>query len=80
MFIARLFVKISFISLVNLILNKETVKELIQSDVNAKNIKNELKQILSKKEMSIKKDYKNLRKLLMGENIECKIVNHINNN
>ena len=80
MFLARLFVKINFISLVNLILNKETVKELIQSDVNAKNIKSELKQILTKKEISIKKDYKNLKKLLRGENIESKIVNHINNN
>ena len=79
MFLARLFVKINFISLVNLILNKETVKELIQSDVNAKNIKSELKQILTEK-ISIKKDYKNLKKLLRGENIESKIVNHINNN
>tara|TARA_B100001769_G_scaffold213141_1_gene172614 strand:- start:423 stop:665 length:243 start_codon:yes stop_codon:yes gene_type:complete len=80
MFLARLFVKINFISLVNLILNKETVKELIQSDVNSKNIKSELKLILSKKEISIKKGYKNLRKLLKGENIESKIVNHINSN
>lgn len=80
MFLARLFVKINFISLVNLILNKETVKELIQSDVNAKNIKSELKLILTEKEISIKKDYKNLKKLLRGENIESKIVNHINNN
>ena len=64
----------------NLILNKETVKELIQSDVNAKNIKSELKLILTEKEISIKKDYKNLKKLLRGENIESKIVYHINNN
>ena len=39
MFLAKLFVKVKFISLVNLILNKETVKEFIQSDVNSKNIK-----------------------------------------
>ena len=62
------------------LLNKETVKELIQSDVNAKNIKRELQLILTEKEISIKKDYKNLKKLLRGENIESKIVNHINNN
>lgn len=79
-FLARLFVKVNFISLVNLILNKETVRELIQSDVNSKNIKRELKQILSQKGTDIKKDYKDLRKLLIGKNIESKIIKHININ
>jgi len=79
-YLARLFVKVNFISLVNLILNKETVKELIQSKVNSQNIKTELQLILSKKEKTIKKDYKNLRELLKGKDIESKIVNHINNN
>ena len=80
MFLAKLFVKINFISLVNLILNKETVKELIQSDVNKKNIKKELKLILTSRRNQIKKDYKSLRKLLQGNKIEKKIVNHIINN
>ena len=80
MFLAKLFVKINFISLVNLILNKETVKELIQSDVNKKNIKKELKLILTSRKNQIKKDYESLRKLLQGNKIEKKIVNHIINN
>ena len=64
----------------NLILNKETVRELVQSDVNSKNIKTELTQILSHKETKMKKDYKTIRKLLKGKNIENKIIDHINNN
>ena len=80
MFIAKLFVKVKFISLVNLILNKETVKEFIQSDVNSKNIKNELNLILSYKKEKIKKDYKSLRELLYGSDIEKKIIEHIKKN
>ena len=80
MFLAKLFVKINFISLVNLILNKEVVKELIQSDFNKKMIKTELNLILKGKRNQIQKDYKDLRNLLKGEDIESKIVNHIINN
>ena len=80
MFMAKLFVKINFISLVNLILNKEVVKELIQSDFNKEMIKTELNSILKSKRNQIQKDYKNLRNLLKGDNIEAKIVNHIINN
>ena len=61
MFLAKLFVKINFISLVNLILNKEVVKELIQSDFNKKMIKTELNLILKGKKNQIQKDYKDLR-------------------
>ena len=80
MFLAKLFVKINFISLVNLILNKEVVKELIQSDFNKEMIKTELNLILKGKRNQIQKDYKDLRNLLKGENVETKIVNHIVNN
>ena len=80
MFLAKLFVKINFISLVNLILNKEVVKELIQSDFNKEMIKTELDLILKGKRKQIQKDYKDLRNLLKGDNIETKIVNHIINN
>lgn len=41
-FIAKMLVHIKFISLVNLIMNKEIVKELIQSDVNISNIQKEM--------------------------------------
>lgn len=44
--IAKQLVKINYISLVNLILDKEAVKELIQHECNAKNIAIELRKIL----------------------------------
>ncbi|WP_316791824.1 lipid-A-disaccharide synthase [Pedobacter frigoris] len=43
--IARMLVKIRFISLVNLIMDREVVKELIQEDCNTKNITLYLKEI-----------------------------------
>jgi lipid-A-disaccharide synthase len=44
-FIAKLLVKIKFISLVNLILNKEVVRELIQQNCSVENIVKELELI-----------------------------------
>jgi len=44
--IAKMLVKIKFISLVNLIMNKEVVKELIQEDCNLHNISNELDKLV----------------------------------
>ena len=44
--IARRIVTLKFISLVNLIMDKEVVKELIQNDFNSKNLKKELDIIL----------------------------------
>lgn len=45
--IARLLVKIRFISLVNLVADKEVVKELIQGEYTAENTKKELKRLLT---------------------------------
>ena len=45
-FLAKIFVKIKFISLVNLIMNKEIVKELIQKNCTKEKIIKELKNIL----------------------------------
>lgn len=44
--IARLLVKIRFISLVNLVADKEVVKELIQGEYTAKNVEKELEKLL----------------------------------
>ena len=44
--IARRIVSLDYISLVNLIMNKEVVKELIQEELSVKNLKLELKNIL----------------------------------
>ena len=64
--IAKRLVKLTHISLVNLILEKEAVKELIQEDLNKENLIAELTKILPKGEylQSIKMDYANLKKAL----------------
>ncbi len=45
--IAKRIITLKYISLVNLIMDKEVVKELIQNDLNTKNVKTELTKILS---------------------------------
>lgn len=45
--IAKRVINLDYISLVNLIMDREVVKELIQSDFNRKNLKKELQKILS---------------------------------
>lgn len=44
--IARCIITLDYISLVNLIMDREVVKELIQNDLNTKNLKRELSKIL----------------------------------
>ncbi|MBN09713.1 MAG: lipid-A-disaccharide synthase [Flavobacteriaceae bacterium] len=63
--IAKFIVKLKFISLVNLIMDKEIVKELIQNKCNSKNIVLYLKRLLSNSEIkNVKNNYKKLNKLL----------------
>ncbi|MGB1205508.1 MAG: lipid-A-disaccharide synthase [Chitinophagales bacterium] len=64
--IAKRLLKISHISLVNLILDKAAVKELIQEDLNKENLAAELTKILPEGEhfQDIKKDYLVLKKAL----------------
>ncbi|MEO6894787.1 MAG: lipid-A-disaccharide synthase, partial [Ginsengibacter sp.] len=59
-------VKLKFICLVNLIMDKEVVKELIQNDLTPEKITFELKNILSDpvKKEKIKEDYFELKQLL----------------
>ena len=66
--IAKRLIKIKYIGLVNLIMNKEVVKELIQDELNVKNLVNELTLLLQNdpKIEAIKKDYDNLFNLLQG--------------
>lgn len=45
--LARVLIKVKFISLVNLIMDREIVKELIQSDFNEKKLEKELNQLIS---------------------------------
>ena len=64
--IAKRLVKIKYISLVNLIMDKEVVKELIQDELTVLNLTKELDSILHDKEKisRIKNDYDALKKLL----------------
>jgi len=64
--IAKRLIKVKYIALVNLIMEKPVVKELIQNDLNLKNLERELFTILSdeKRIAEIKNDYSVLKKLL----------------
>jgi lipid-A-disaccharide synthase len=64
--IAKRLVKLKFICLVNLIMDKEVVKELIQNDLTPEKITIELKTILfdGVKKERIQNDYSQLRQLL----------------
>jgi lipid-A-disaccharide synthase len=64
--IARLLIKVNYISLVNLIMNREVVKELIQQDCSVEKIKGELAKILVEGPERIKllEDYRDLKNLL----------------
>ena len=60
--IAKRLVKTKFISLVNIIMDKLVVKELIQSELNAKNLQTSLTEVLEKTNRNqILQDYKSLR-------------------
>jgi lipid-A-disaccharide synthase len=64
--IARSLVKVSYISLVNLIMQKEVVKELIQHELTKENLAVELRKILMDEERikQIKDDYRDLKENL----------------
>ncbi|MCE3077169.1 lipid-A-disaccharide synthase [Chryseobacterium gwangjuense] len=63
----RLVKNIKYISLVNLIMDREVVKELIQNDLNTKNLVAELKNMLEgEKRVQVLNDYELLRKKLGG--------------
>lgn len=64
--IAKRLIKIKFIGLVNLIMDKEVVKELIQHDLTVKNIVVELKKLLEddERKKQLRKDYTELKELL----------------
>ncbi len=65
--IARRLLKIKYISLVNLIMDKQVVTELIQDELTVENVKRELDAILHNQERisRLKEDYAALKDLLM---------------
>ena len=66
--IAKRIITLNFISLVNLIMDREVVKELIQSELTSKNLRKELSKIVSGQERDrILSDYKLLKEKLGGK-------------
>lgn len=66
--IAKQLIKVKYISIVNLIMEKPVVKELIQAEMTEKNISNELNELLNNNSYRnrILSDYKELRTKLGG--------------
>lgn len=65
--LAKLVIKVKFISLVNLIMDKEIVKELIQNELNTNNLTKELNKILQGESQKIMlNNYEELNKKLGG--------------
>ena len=64
--IAKRVIKVKYISLVNLIMDKAVVKELIQDDLTVENLRKELQDLLTNQTRiaAMKKDYEELRKML----------------
>jgi lipid-A-disaccharide synthase len=78
--IAKRVIKVNYISLVNLIMDKLVVKELIQNELTVENLKKELNELLTneKRIAEIKKDYTELKKILgEGGNASAKAARSI---
>lgn len=79
-YIARFLIKVRFISLVNLIMDKLVVKELIQHDLNTEMLRTELDKLLynSAYITRITSDYGELRKKLGGTGASLRAAQSIN--
>ena len=77
-YLAKVLLKIKYISLVNILLNKECVKELIQNNLNPKKLSFELNRLIDlnySKKMVL--DYKKIHGLLYQRNTSKKIATDI---
>ncbi len=82
--IAKRIITLKYISLVNLIMDKPVVTELIQHDFNEKNLRNELDSILTEERRTVLfEDYYELEEKLGSKGASARtaslIVNHANN-
>jgi len=78
--IAKRIISIKYISLVNLIMDKLVVTELIQEEMNTENLRRELSLLLndSNKKAQVQRDYADLKKLLsQGGNASANAAAHI---
>ena len=76
-FLAKIFIKIKWISLVNILMNKNLVKELIQYDMNLINLKKELDILLLKNNEKLISEYYRLDELLESKDVSKKIAKFI---
>jgi lipid-A-disaccharide synthase len=78
-FFAGFVMKVKFISLVNLIMKREIIKELVQKDLTAANIKNELSYILKngKYRDKVIEDYSALQTVMGGAGASSRIAGDI---
>ena len=77
-YLAKVLLKIKYISLVNILLSKECVKELIQNNLNPKKLSFELNRLIDlnySKKMVL--DYKKVHGLLYQKNTSKKIATDI---
>lgn len=78
--IGRRLVKVKYISLVNLIMDRLVVKELIQHDLTVENLRNELDDLLNndQRKKQLEEDYAKLKKILgAGSNASAIAAKHI---
>lgn len=76
--IARLFVKIKYISLVNLIADDEVVEELIQRDFNINRLSLSLRRLIKNRSITLQK-YKLVRERIGTKNASKQVAKHIIN-
>ena len=85
-YIARRFLKVKYISLVNLIMDKPVITELIQNEFNINNLKNEFEEITQNNlfRNQLKEEYQKLKIILGGKGASAKtaqlIVEYMNKN
>jgi lipid-A-disaccharide synthase len=74
--IGRFFLKVRYISLVNLIMGREAVAELIQGEMKRERLRSELEKIIpgGERRESVKRDYEELRQKLGGEGASARIA------
>lgn len=79
--IAKRLIRVSYISLVNLIMNKPVVRELIQHEMNETNLYKELYKLLNSENIrqSITDDYQELRQKLGQEGASARAAEIIYN-
>jgi len=72
-------IKVRFISLVNLIMDREVVRELIQNDLNQVTLHSELQDIIvtGYKHEIIRRDYNDLRTILGGGGASSRVAEDI---